>query len=448
MQFDAFISHASEDKNSFVRELAKRLEEQRILIWYDEFTLKPGSSLRRSIDLGLSKSRFGIVVLSVNFFKKKWTNWELDGLVARQNSLENELIIPIWLNITKDQLIQYSPPLADKVAIDANIGIDAVISQLLSLIKPEGSTLVIAREVLFAAGITPPLVTDDWWLDVVEYCGKEFLFHEYLSFPIPWKSWKPKDRGEHIGLHALQMLWQQEAEENHISQLSHPNEVLEFIETQPGLKNACINQPQKVAFYFPQLAIRNFGGFFESKFEDLLNAGTKYKSKHECEEEVAFRHPQLGHYDLSELACFYFTGSGGGIGPSTRQYDLVDCLIWLLSNKSLWLPTKIRNVLFKGMTEWGVWDWQENNNSISDFKSNPSTGALSEALYRTTETRPFKLTKKIERDIRTRIQHSKGILHLPQNVNELFEIFMKKEIIESWIKSKHEMQKRRDKASG
>ena len=95
MQYDVFISHASEDKSHFVRELAIKLEEQQIIVWYDEFSLKPGSSLRRSIDFGLSKSRFGIVVLSNNFFKKEWPNWELDGLVARQNSLENEMIIPI-----------------------------------------------------------------------------------------------------------------------------------------------------------------------------------------------------------------------------------------------------------------------------------------------------------------------------------------------------------------
>jgi hypothetical protein len=208
MKFDTFISHASEDKNSFVRELAKRLEEQRILVWYDEFTLKPGSSLRRSIDIGLSKCRFGIVVLSENFFKKKWTSWELDGLVARQNALENEMIIPIWLNITKDKLLEYSPSLADKVAINANIGIDKVVTELLKVIKPKGSTLVIAREFLFNEGLTPPLVTSDWWLNVIEYCGKEFQ-DEYLSFSIPWKGWDPKERGEYIGLNALQMLWQE-----------------------------------------------------------------------------------------------------------------------------------------------------------------------------------------------------------------------------------------------
>ena len=73
MQFDAFISHAWDDKDTFVRKLAERLQKQRIEVWYDEFSLKAGDSLRRSIDFGLSKSRFGVVILSYNFFNKQWT---------------------------------------------------------------------------------------------------------------------------------------------------------------------------------------------------------------------------------------------------------------------------------------------------------------------------------------------------------------------------------------
>lgn len=83
MLYDVFISHASEDKDSLVRPLAQRLKQERLEVWYDEFSLRPGDSLRRSIDRGLSKSRHGIVVLSQSFFQKNWPQWELDGLVQR-----------------------------------------------------------------------------------------------------------------------------------------------------------------------------------------------------------------------------------------------------------------------------------------------------------------------------------------------------------------------------
>ena len=97
MLYDAFISHASEDKLLFVRPLAEALNENNIAVWYDEFSLKPGDSLRRSIDLGLSKSRFGIVVLSRAFMGKQWPEWELDGLIQRQNSGNESIIIPMGL---------------------------------------------------------------------------------------------------------------------------------------------------------------------------------------------------------------------------------------------------------------------------------------------------------------------------------------------------------------
>jgi hypothetical protein len=40
MEFDLFLSHASEDKRSLVRPLALRLRESGYAIWYDEFVLK------------------------------------------------------------------------------------------------------------------------------------------------------------------------------------------------------------------------------------------------------------------------------------------------------------------------------------------------------------------------------------------------------------------------
>ena len=82
-EWDAFISHASEDKE-FVRPLADALRARHLSIWYDEFTLLLGDSLRRSIDRGLARSKYGIVILSKKFFEKEWPQKELDGLVARE----------------------------------------------------------------------------------------------------------------------------------------------------------------------------------------------------------------------------------------------------------------------------------------------------------------------------------------------------------------------------
>lgn len=68
-KYDFFVAHASEDKKLFVRPLAKLLRSKGARVWYDEFTLELGDSLRRKIDQGLVDSRFEIVVLSEYFFK-------------------------------------------------------------------------------------------------------------------------------------------------------------------------------------------------------------------------------------------------------------------------------------------------------------------------------------------------------------------------------------------
>lgn len=134
-QFDFFISHASEDKDGFVRELAEALQAKHAKVWYDEFTLKVGDSLRRNIDRGLANSTYGVVVFSEHFFKKEWTNKELDGLVNLEIQGQTR-ILPIWHKVSKDEVSRYSPILADKVALNTSLkSIDEIAVELCSLIK-------------------------------------------------------------------------------------------------------------------------------------------------------------------------------------------------------------------------------------------------------------------------------------------------------------------------
>ena len=128
--YDAFISHASEDKDSLVRPLARLLNKMGFYIWYDEFELKIGDSLRQSIDQGLVNSNYGIVVLSKSFFAKNWPQYELNGLTAREIDGQ-KVILPIWHDVTKEDVLKYSPTLADKVAADsARMNIRTMASEL------------------------------------------------------------------------------------------------------------------------------------------------------------------------------------------------------------------------------------------------------------------------------------------------------------------------------
>jgi hypothetical protein len=114
--YDAFISHASEDKQKVVKPLARMLDGMGYRVWYDEFELRVGDSLRQSIDKGLINSRFGIVVLSPAFFAKNWPQYELNGLTAREED-GRKVVLPIWHNVDREDVLAYSPTLADKVAL-------------------------------------------------------------------------------------------------------------------------------------------------------------------------------------------------------------------------------------------------------------------------------------------------------------------------------------------
>lgn len=130
VKYDVFVSHASEDKEEFVKPLVEALQGAGYKVWYDEFTLKVGDSLRRSIDNGLKNSRYGIVVFSNAFFAKNWTQYELDGLVTREME-GHKVILPIWHMVSKNQVQNYSPTLADKKAINSSLStIEEIVVQL------------------------------------------------------------------------------------------------------------------------------------------------------------------------------------------------------------------------------------------------------------------------------------------------------------------------------
>jgi hypothetical protein len=152
-QYHLFLSHASEDKAAIADPLYHTLTAEGLRVWYDKAVLTAGDSLRRKIDEGLSVSRYGVVILSPSFFAKGWPKRELDGLVTRELDEDRKVIIPVWHNVARPEVIQFSPPLADKLALLSADGVDSV-----------------ARGVLKAIGVSDasssplgwPLILDAW----------------------------------------------------------------------------------------------------------------------------------------------------------------------------------------------------------------------------------------------------------------------------------------------
>lgn len=132
--WDFFISHASEDKEGFVRPLALALRDRGLKIWYDEFTLTVGDRLRRSIDAGLAGSRYGIVVISPSFLAKEWPQKELDALVGRETG-DRKIVLPVWHNVDAEDVRAYSPILADRVALSSTLGMPQIVEALLAAVS-------------------------------------------------------------------------------------------------------------------------------------------------------------------------------------------------------------------------------------------------------------------------------------------------------------------------
>lgn len=135
-EFDAFLSHASEDKSTFVEPLAHELTKLGLSVWYDRFSLRVGDSLHDSIEFGLSNSLYGVVVFSPAFFAKNWTRAELNGLFAREMD-GRKVILPIWHQLSRADVLKVLPIMADKVALQSSDGVVSVAKSLVEVIRPE-----------------------------------------------------------------------------------------------------------------------------------------------------------------------------------------------------------------------------------------------------------------------------------------------------------------------
>jgi|RhiMetdeSRZDD1v2_1073273.scaffolds.fasta_scaffold179753_1 TIR domain len=119
MEYDVFISYASEDEESFVAGLADLLTKFGVKVWFAPAVLKIGDSLSRSIDKGLANAKFGVVVLSKAYIAKPWPEYELKGLTSKAIG-KDKVILPIWHGISRDEVLNFSPPLADTFAPDTS----------------------------------------------------------------------------------------------------------------------------------------------------------------------------------------------------------------------------------------------------------------------------------------------------------------------------------------
>ena len=129
--YDVFVSHASEDKKEFVQPLVEALQDAGIRVWYDALEMEWGKSLRAQIDNGIKRSKYCILVLSKHFFAKKWTNRELDGILAKEN-VTGATPLPIWYQVGYEDVYEFSPTLSGLFSMSSS---DHSISDIVKAFK-------------------------------------------------------------------------------------------------------------------------------------------------------------------------------------------------------------------------------------------------------------------------------------------------------------------------
>ena len=132
----AFVCHDSRDKPQVARPIALGLSKLMCPVWYDEFSLKVGDRLRESIEKGLKECKKCVLVLSPQFFGNTgWTRVEFNSIFTRELIEREDFLLPVWFGVTKEQVFEYCPSLADRVGVNWNLGEEEVVRRLYRVIR-------------------------------------------------------------------------------------------------------------------------------------------------------------------------------------------------------------------------------------------------------------------------------------------------------------------------
>jgi hypothetical protein len=127
----AFISHDHRDKDEIARPLALDLMALSCPVWFDEFSLRVGASLRESVERGLKEARKCILLVTPHFLGNDgWGKREFDSVFTRELLEKENIILPVWHEVTPQEVYEYSPSLANKVALKWSEGGKAVAGKL------------------------------------------------------------------------------------------------------------------------------------------------------------------------------------------------------------------------------------------------------------------------------------------------------------------------------
>ncbi|RHO54815.1 toll/interleukin-1 receptor domain-containing protein [Ruminococcaceae bacterium AM07-15] len=355
-----FISHASEDKDSFVREFACALRRSGIDVWYDEYEIKPGMSIRESVDKGLALCDVGVLVFSKSYFKKRWTIWELNGLIQKMMNCSATLI-PIYYNISHDEILKISPALSDIMGIHFENNLEQTAQKVYETIYPQKPVLVETRSILQSYGLLTPDYYDDWWVNCIEFLGHAHTADIPWSLPRNPELSNVQPKSQALAWACMRYNWIKEAFEMGLNQFTPPEKIIEFINTHPGMYDACVCNIDYLALYAPQLLFQE--GEFKEKFKEQYSnskkslLSTTFPNDYQCGLTTDHKAPscnrlyalmdeEFGRYSSISVLRHFIEGEQ--LGPAPSYVDYWIGLIMLTSHYADIYPEKVRDYLLSG----------------------------------------------------------------------------------------------------
>lgn len=193
---DFFISHASEDKDRLAKPLTQELQKRGFKVWYDEFSLKIGETIIKSIEEGIKNSYYGIVILSKDFFKKRWPLEELNALSSKEFLVKENIIIPIWHEVSDKEVFNFSPFLAGRYSLKSDLSIKLIADSIQEIASFRITTAVMMRAKIEELKSCTLDQKKKEAIDIVYRLDQIFLFEE------AWRNY----RDEYINIHGFDVL--------------------------------------------------------------------------------------------------------------------------------------------------------------------------------------------------------------------------------------------------
>lgn len=163
MNYDVFISYASEDRQEVAKPLQKLLTDAGLRVWFDDTELDLGDGLKAHLDHAISQSRYAVAILSSHYVKKTWTNNELAAFFSLENR-NRKVILPIRHRMTQEDISKFSPLLANRLSVSTAEGLNHVSETITRVVRNRASAELFWNRKPIVLGLSGASCAGKTWL--------------------------------------------------------------------------------------------------------------------------------------------------------------------------------------------------------------------------------------------------------------------------------------------